>query len=46
MSAQEIHPVHDGARVGPSLPPPGFAGGINGSTYVHSSSVRSLGYLR
>src|SRR5258708_199935 len=28
------------------LPPPGFAGGINGSTCAHSSSVRSLGYLR
>src|ERR1700747_1305065 len=28
------------------LPPPGFAGGINGFTYAHSSSVRSLGYLR
>src|SRR5438045_1646157 len=28
------------------LPPPGFPGGINGSTYDHSSSVRSLGYLR
>jgi len=25
------------------LPPPGFAGGINGFTYAHSSSVRSLG---
>ena len=28
------------------LPPPGLAGGINGLTYAHSSSVRSLGYLR
>src|SRR3974390_1034110 len=28
------------------LPPPGFAGGISGSTYPHSPSVRSLGYLR
>src|ERR1700751_2832153 len=28
------------------LPPPGFPGGINGFTYAHSSSVRSLGYLR
>src|SRR5271169_5498912 len=27
------------------LPPPGLAGGISGSTYAHSSSVRSLGYL-
>src|SRR5580693_1836144 len=25
------------------LPPPGFAGGRSGSTYAHSSSVRSLG---
>ena len=28
------------------LPPPGLGGGINGATYAHSSSVRSLGYLR
>src|SRR6266700_1079710 len=28
------------------LPPPGFAGGMWGSTCAHSSSVRSLGYLR
>src|ERR1700751_3226323 len=28
------------------LPPPRLAGGINGSTYAHSSSVRSLGYLK
>src|ERR1700690_2895935 len=28
------------------LPPPGFAAGINGFTYAHSSSVRSLGYRR
>ena len=28
------------------LPPPRLAGGINGSTCAHSSSVRSLGYLR
>src|SRR6202142_4216539 len=28
------------------LPPPDFAGGMSGSTYAHSSSVRSLGYLR
>jgi hypothetical protein len=27
------------------LPPPGFAGGMSGSTCAHSSSVRSLGYL-
>src|SRR5258708_17418275 len=26
------------------LLPPRLAGGINGSTYAHSSSVRSLGY--
>src|SRR6476620_6260387 len=28
------------------LRPPGFASGISGSRYVHSSSVTSLGYLR
>jgi hypothetical protein len=28
------------------LLPPRLAGGINGSTYAHSSSVRSLGYLK
>jgi hypothetical protein len=28
------------------FPPPRLAGGINGSTYAHSSSVRSLGYLK
>src|SRR5260370_40412091 len=28
------------------LPPPGLGGGINAATYLHSSSVRSLGYLR
>src|SRR3974390_231243 len=28
------------------LPPPGLVGGIKGSTYAHSSSVKSLGYLR
>jgi hypothetical protein len=28
------------------LPPPRLAGGISGSTYPYSSSVRSLGYLR
>jgi Cap4 SAVED domain len=28
------------------LPPPLLAGGISGSIYAHSSSVRSLGYLK
>src|ERR1700693_6361513 len=28
------------------LPPPRLAGGISGSTHAHSSSVRSLGYLK
>src|SRR3974377_272960 len=28
------------------LPPPLFAGGMSDSTSAHSSSVRSLGYLR
>jgi hypothetical protein len=28
------------------LPPPGFGGGMNGLTSAHSSSVKSLGYLR
>src|SRR5438445_2827704 len=30
-------------KILPRLPPPLFAGGMNGSTSVHSSSVRSLG---
>jgi hypothetical protein len=28
------------------LPPPRLAEGISGSTYAHSSSVKSLGYLK
>src|SRR5712671_3811806 len=44
---QDIHhPVHDRTHVGPPPASPGLGGGINGATYAHSSSVRSLGYLR
>src|SRR5262249_5111207 len=43
--AQNIHdPVHHFAHLDMALLPPRLAGGINGSTCAHSSSVRSLGY--
>jgi hypothetical protein len=47
-SAQDIHqavyhPTHVGAA---AYPPPGRGGGMSGATTAHSSSVRSLGYLR
>jgi hypothetical protein len=42
---QNIHdPIHHFAHVTWRLLPPGLAGGINGSTSAHSSSVRSLVY--
>jgi len=45
--AQYIHHPFTTARMSVRrLPPPRFAGGMNGSTWVHSSSVKSLGYLR
>jgi transposase len=42
--AQDVHhAVHDGPHVDPPLTAATFR---NGSTYAHSSSVRSLGYLK
>jgi hypothetical protein len=44
--AQNVHhAVHDVRMSVRRLPPPRLAGGISGSTYAHSSSIRSLGYL-
>ena len=41
---EHIHQaVHDIANVDPALPTARLAGGINGSTCAHSSSVTSLG---
>jgi hypothetical protein len=46
-SAQDVHQaVHYRAHVGAALATAGRGGGISGATTAHSSSVRSLGYLR
>jgi hypothetical protein len=45
--AQDVHhAVYDGSHVRPPLTAAALAGGISGSTYAHSSSVKSLGYLK
>ena len=45
--AQDVHQaVHHRTHIGAALPPPGRGGEISGAITAHSSSVRSLGYLR